>query len=226
MAIVGCGAPPQNIPAGTVWLSKAEHSRLTAAASRVSTLESQLATVQTRLKHIEQRVGLAALDGTQLKPLRGNNSLRFAGKASFVGQHGDRGRKRDMAQYLQQFNGYVVAYWATWCVPCISDEELVSLRKLQGQLRKHNIELVSIAVDGLDKVQRHRKAPRWLYPFWQRNDAHLEMLPRSFMSKVGVGLPLFLVVSRDGRIRYFYNRKLDSAAIRDLVSATASACRI
>ncbi len=221
----GCAAPQQNTNPNAVQLTRTEYARLHQAAARVGDLETQLAGVRTRLKHIEQRVGLASLQGTRLKTLRLGGSLSL-GKASFIGEDGGRARKRDMGQYLQQFNGFVVTYWATWCKPCISDEELVSLRQLQKQLRRHNIELVSIAVDDLSKVQRHRKARRWLYPFWHRNDAHLEMLPRSLINQVGVGLPLFLVVSRDGQIRYFYNRKLDEAAIRDMVSATASACRI
>jgi hypothetical protein len=127
-----------------------------------------------------------------------------------------------LSDHVRTSGGAVITFWATWCVPCTSDEELAHLRELQGYLRRHDIPLVSIAVDELATVQAHPKSRAWLYPFWHRMDAHIEMLPRSFVMTHGIGLPLFLVIGGDGEIRYFYNRQLDAAAVRDLVSAAAA----
>lgn len=225
---LGCGtsAPPPNHSNGVV-LTRPEYASLTQAAGRVPALQAEIQRLAQRVSLVEQRVGLKPLNTDRLSRMEGGNtSLNFAGKAAFVSTPSARGEKRSMPDHLAAFDGYVIAYWATWCVPCISDEELVHLKDLQGQLRRHNIELVSIAIDGLKKVRSHQKAGRWLYPLWQKVDAHLDMLPRALIQKVGVNLPLFLVVSKTGQVRYYYNRKLDDAAVRDIVSATASVCRL
>ncbi|MFT7625340.1 MAG: hypothetical protein ACI9WU_004531, partial [Myxococcota bacterium] len=67
--LLGCAtAPPPNpIPPGTVLLTTAEHARLSRAAARVAELEHSLSTLAERLKQVEQRVGLATLDGTGLE---------------------------------------------------------------------------------------------------------------------------------------------------------------
>ena len=225
--LAGCAASAQEQPPADpgVRLTRAEYNRLVAVADQVPALQALIAQLQERLAQVEQRVGLAAVPADRLHPVAEELTLSPP-TTTFVDSATARPHSRSMSRHLQGFNGYVVSYWATWCVPCISDEELVLLHELQRQLRRHNVELVSIVVDELGKVRSHQKAPRWLYPLWHKQDAHMEMLPRSFITQVGLGLPLFLVVGRDGRIRYYYNSKLDPAAIRDMVSAVASACRI
>ncbi len=223
---IGCGSGQQAvIPPGTVLLTQAEHARLSRAAAEVMELRQAMAALLQRVRHVEQRVGLKPLDGTGLKRARPGQSVRLPRRAKFVGGHGERAEKRSLADHLGGRRAYVISYWATWCKPCTSPEELRHLRHLQAQLSRQGVDLVSIAVDGLSKVQRDPRAPGWLYPLWQSNDAHLEMLPRAFMSEVGVGLPLFLVVGPTGNIQYYLKTKLDDAAVRDLVSATAAACR-
>ena len=42
-------------------------------------------------------------------------------------------------------NGYVINFWATWCVPC--KKELPDLSFLNLKLKKHNIEVLTISID-------------------------------------------------------------------------------
>ena len=41
--------------------------------------------------------------------------------------------------------GYVINFWATWCVPC--KKELPDLNFLNLKLKKHNIEVLTISID-------------------------------------------------------------------------------
>jgi len=41
--------------------------------------------------------------------------------------------------------GYVINFWATWCVPC--KKELPDLSLLQSKIRKYNIDVLTISID-------------------------------------------------------------------------------
>ena len=41
--------------------------------------------------------------------------------------------------------GYVINFWATWCVPC--KKEIPDLSLLNLKLKKHNIEVLTISID-------------------------------------------------------------------------------
>ena len=42
-------------------------------------------------------------------------------------------------------NGYVINFWATWCVPC--KKEMPDLSLLNFKLKKYNIEVLTISID-------------------------------------------------------------------------------
>ena len=44
--------------------------------------------------------------------------------------------------------GYVINFWATWCVPC--KEELPDLSLLKSKIKKHNIDVLTISIDKKD----------------------------------------------------------------------------
>ena len=206
-------------------ITPAEYETFKKAVARVQSLEAKLKKLVERLKFVEQRVGLAELNSRKLRPSPVSQKLLTL-RALHVTHPMDKPKKRDLKTYLKQFDSYVITYWATWCKPCTSLEELAHLKKLQKQLARHNIGMVSVVIDDLNKALAHPKASKWIYPLWFKRDAHLEMLPREFIAKVGVNLPLFLVVSRTGDIRYFYNDALSDGAVRDLVTAVAKVCRL
>lgn len=234
-ALLACGCASTDhvhpMPEGTVRVSEADWSRMAAAAARVrpleasvETLSERIARLEGRLDPIEQRVELASFRSDRLERLAGGDRRVGLPEGSHVTRAGARPAKRSLARHLANFDGYVISFWATWCVPCISDEELAHLGHLQRQLRRNNVELVSMAIDDLDKVLAHPKAPRWLYPLWHRDDGHLDIMPRALVEAVGVNLPLFLIVSADGEVCQYYNRKLDDTAVRDIVTAAGAAC--
>ena len=41
--------------------------------------------------------------------------------------------------------GYVINFWATWCVPC--KKELPDLSLLKSKIKKHNIDVLTISID-------------------------------------------------------------------------------
>ena len=42
-------------------------------------------------------------------------------------------------------NGYIINFWATWCIPC--KKEIPDLSLLNVRLKKHNIEVLTISID-------------------------------------------------------------------------------
>ena len=42
-------------------------------------------------------------------------------------------------------NGYIINFWATWCIPC--KKELPDLSSLNVKLKKHNIVVLTISID-------------------------------------------------------------------------------
>ena len=223
---VGCAtAQPIHDP-NMAQITKRQLAQIQSQAAKIKPLEQQIKSLKQRLRHVEERVGLAQFNPSKLKRMPASESQLIQPNAVQVTAMGDRGKKLKLDRYLKNFDGAVFAYWATWCKPCTSPKELAHLKHLQKQLRRHNIELVSVVIDSLEKAQADPRAPNWLYPFWFKKDAHLEMLSRAFIQRVGMGLPLFLVVSRSGEVRYYLNDKLSDSTVRDLVTATAKVCRI
>jgi thiol-disulfide isomerase/thioredoxin len=217
---------------GTVALTEEEHRILRHAADQVprlaeelSGLKTEMGMLRSRLGPIEQRTGLANLDSKKLQRLHTTDRHVTLWEGSYLAYPGAKPKKRRLKHHLDGFQGYVVAFWATWCVPCISDEELTHLRTMQRMLQRKGIDLVSVAIDDLPLVRSHKKASKWLYPLWHKDDGHLAMLPKGFVKQVGVNLPLFLVVSKDGAICEFYNQKLDAVAVRDIVTAAGPVCQ-
>jgi len=189
--------------------------------ARVAVLEAAHKTATDRIASIEVQTGRSPFVAKHLKAATPATLTLVTGTQ--VASPSDRGKRRALAKHLAAYDGYVLAYWATWCKPCTSPEELRHLHTLQRALRRQGIELVSMAIDALVKVQEDPRAPTWLYPLWQRDDGHVEMLPQTFVSETGLGLPLFVVVSASGTIRHYRNAPLDAEVIREIVDAALDA---
>jgi thiol-disulfide isomerase/thioredoxin len=226
-SIAACAAPPEVRREDLgVQLSPAEVAEIQARLGRVDAMETEIARlrertaeIEARLALAESRTGLAEFVPAKLKRPPGGPLVLSPIEGQFVSERGARPVRRRLADHVAGFDGALVAFWATWCVPCTSPEELAHLHRLQTALRGRGFELVSIAIDDLDRVLGDRRAGTWLHPFWQKDDAHIEMLPRAFIERVGLELPLFLLVSRSGRVQFYWNQKLDDEVAREIVTA-------
>jgi len=157
-------------------------------------------------------------DRPQVTAVQGRPAIHLP-EATLVSRLGATPRRKRLKRHLAGSAGYVVAYWATWCVPCIADAELDRVRALKQALKAQGRDLVVMAIDDVEDLRRHEKADRWVYPAWQRDDGHMEMLPRRFVEAVGLGLPLFVVVDGRGIIRHYLKGGLHGDAVDRLVAA-------
>jgi thiol-disulfide isomerase/thioredoxin len=181
-------------------------------------MAAEMKAITARLTVTEQRTGLKPVSGSWLKTMPAGNRFE-AGDAVYVAGHGRRGKRRNLAKYVRSYKAHVAVIWATWCKPCTSAEELELLHRLQPQLKRRGVELVSVLVDDLSIATGHAKAPQWIYPLWFGKDAQYNWLPKKLASKLD--LPLFLVVGPDLGVRYYAMGKLDEARLRALVTAAA-----
>jgi thiol-disulfide isomerase/thioredoxin len=224
----GCVASTP-IPPGSVFLSAQERARFEQAAveaeamrKRMAGMEERLKTLQAKLHKVEARTGLTPFTPKRLVPMVGGPQPASMGEVTWIARRGDRPKKRSLAKVVGSARAVIFSFWATWCVPCISDEELTHLRELKRQLARHDVTVIPMAIDDLGKVLTHAKAGQWVYPLWFQKGGHIELLPQRFIEKSGMGLPLFAVVAPDGRIHYTYQRKLDDELVEELVDASLS----
>ncbi|MCB9526307.1 MAG: redoxin domain-containing protein [Myxococcales bacterium] len=214
---LGCGGPAAH--AGPPEGAAQEALAATQALQRQMTaMERRLDDQARRLAAVERRAGLVPLRPSAVDPWPGADAIslpRTLRRVDGPGAKAQRGRPEPQGPY-------VLAFWATWCKPCTSPEELDRLRWLRRELRAEGLSLVSVAIDGLEKVQGDPRARTWLYPLWQGDDAHVDALPRAFIQATGMGLPLFAVVDGQGRLRYTRAKALDDEAVAELVTAARS----
>ena len=59
----------------------------------------------------------------------------------------DNNEKPVILKFNQELNkkGYVINFWATWCVPC--KKELPDLSLLKSKIKKYNIDVLTISID-------------------------------------------------------------------------------
>ncbi len=197
----------------------ARDRQLEALQAEVATLKGRVAAVEARLRPHDQRAGRVPFGGGRLRAAR-DMKVRLP-TGTVVEDASGKGGKRPLQRQLTGHRGAVIAFWATWCKPCTSAEELALLRELRSGLRQYDADLISVLVDDRDKALADARAATWLYPFWFISDGHLEMLPRALIEQTGVGLPIFLVVRPDGALRWSHGGRLDEAIVADLITAAA-----
>jgi thiol-disulfide isomerase/thioredoxin len=105
----------------------------------------------------------------------------------------------------------VVNFWATWCAPCLA--EMPALSALQAEQRTKGLQVVGVAMD--DDVAPVRAAVRRLglgYPVLM-GDA---VLARAFGGVLG--LPVTVVLDRNGAVRRRIDGPLQMAALRQEIA--------
>lgn len=209
-------------PVDSVQLTKSQYLELKAAADRVDGLESRLTGLLQRIEFLEERAGVRPVSERTLKRAIGLGRVQFPGKVRLITDLGDSGRKRDLGAVIRSQRATVVTWWATWCKPCTSPEELRHLARLKTTLDRYGLKLVSLAVDDVPTVRNDSRAATWVYPYWQLKDGHLDVLPETMLRSGGVGLPLFLIIDGAGQIRWIRKQALTNRAVDDLVSAAVN----
>ena len=207
---------------------RAEAARAATLAARVAELEADRARLEreraelaAELTALAQRAGRVPFTSPHLTEatarVRFIDALEVAAPSALP-KRGHLGR-------AAAGRPLVVAFWATWCKPCIADEEIALLGALRAELAQHGAAFASVAIDSIDEVRTHERVDRFLYPLWQRDQATFEMLPEAFVREHGIDMPLFLVVSPSGELRAFRAGQLHAAAVRDLVTAAVLAAK-
>ncbi|KRP07620.1 MAG: hypothetical protein ABS29_01480 [Methylophilales bacterium BACL14 MAG-120920-bin58] len=101
----------------------------------------------------------------------------------------------------------VVNFWATWCAPCREE-----IPELNDFYKKTRVQLIGIAIDGIDDVIKFQEEVPIHYPSLVSNDMEGVNLAKSLGNERGV-LPFTVIISPDGSIN---NRFYGKVKISDL----------
>ncbi|MCA9542116.1 MAG: redoxin domain-containing protein [Myxococcales bacterium] len=199
-----------------------QHQQIAALQEQLDHARQQVQQLTAEVDLTETRLGLRAFRPRIIKRMEGGLTWK-PGKVMVVERPGARARKDDLGKFASGQRGYVVSLWATWCKPCTTPEEIAATGRLKAELERMGSTLVGVAVDDLKKITTHARANEWHHPIWQRENAHIEWLPKAFIDRVGLGLPLFLVATGDGRLLYWHASPLTDEVQRELITAAVSA---
>lgn len=111
------------------------------------------------------------------------------------------GQKMDFKSLLKPGKHYVIAFWATWCVPC--KKELGNLVDLAPKWKeKLNAEIIAVSTDdsrAKSKVKTYVTGEDW--PFTVLLDMNQDL-----MRSLGIQqIPFSLIVNGEGKIVYMHN---------------------
>ncbi len=221
---LACGAPvARGESTSDEEVIKTQREAIEAAKAEIVGLQAELKRRDHRIDKLEQAAGLTPLVPEKL--VRASPELKMElgllGLVNLIDRHGSTPRKMKPQKAHPEARTFVVSFWATWCKPCTSDDELRRLEQLKAALPSRQAALLSVAIDGLDKVRGDARAPSWVYPLFQGDDAHLDLLPRAFIEKFGVGLPMFFVVTASGEVKWHRQGPLDEDVIAELLAAVS-----
>jgi len=118
------------------------------------------------------------------------------------------GRSQTIAQWRGKV--LVVNFWASWCAPCI--EEMPAFSRLHERYASQGVQFVGIGMDESEPMQRFVQARPVSYPLLAATP-EVSAAPALPMS----GLPLTLVIDRDGRLEMSRLGRLDEARLEPVL---------
>lgn len=85
----------------------------------------------------------------------------------------------------------VLNFWATFCKPCLKEMPVMS-KWYQSKAKKQNIQLIGIALDDKEKINKFLKTTPVSYPIWRYTGNNSRAVMRSYGNTVGA-LPYTVV---------------------------------
>ncbi|MFT4062686.1 MAG: TlpA disulfide reductase family protein [Edaphocola sp.] len=92
----------------------------------------------------------------------------------------------------------VVAFWATWCIPCKKEIKVVNL-KLPEWKKEVDFNYMTISIDdsrATAQVKSYAKSQGWEFPYFQDPNSDLK---RSLNFQ---NVPFTVIIGKDGKIAY------------------------
>lgn len=93
----------------------------------------------------------------------------------------------------------LVDFWASWCVPC--RQEMPDFNRLRAAYADQGFEIVAIAADDLDKVQKFLGEVPVTFPVVYGGVDEVMQISAQYGNNYG-GLPFSAFIDRDGYVRY------------------------
>ena len=157
--------------------------------------------------------GAVRADETRVRDPDGAPPPHFAAAASWTGLDG---RELDERELLGQVT--VVNFWATWCVPCV--EEMDLLKRLHPRLAGDGVRLIGVAADAPEESDVVRR-------FVAKREIEFEIFlgaTTDQMEAMGLEpvLPGTVVLDAEGRIRASYSRVIEEDDLERALAGIAA----
>ena len=89
----------------------------------------------------------------------------------------------------------LINFWATWCTPC--REEMPMLADFQDRYSEQGLQVVGIALDDVEPVQRFADSMDLNYPLLMSDDTTPDLMHK--YNEVGA-IPFSLITDKDGKV--------------------------
>ena len=117
-----------------------------------------------------------------------------------------------VARPLKTWEGklLVVNFWATWCTPCI--EEMPQLQQFADEFAPHNVAVIGVAVDEVDKIRDFRRQHGLRIPLLAAGFDGMELARR--LGNPEPVLPYTALISPAGRIVEEHSGRIEPPELR------------
>jgi len=105
-------------------------------------------------------------------------------------------------------------FWATWCAPC--RREIPMLKAFQDEHGKDGFQILGIAVDYPEEVNRYAETAEFNYPILIGQQAAMAVAESSGIEFIG--MPFTMFVARDGEYLGAYIGELHESHLNDVVN--------